>query len=54
MLVTHTGVLLVYSFYWSGAYCFTPVRPSVRSSHLVCIVCPANSSNILKMTGSWT
>jgi hypothetical protein len=27
-----------------GAYCFTPVRPSVRSSHLVCIVCPANSS----------
>jgi hypothetical protein len=31
-----------------GAYCFTPVRPSVRpsvcSSHLICIVCPANSS----------
>ena len=27
-----------------GAYCFTPLRASVRSSHLVCIVCPANSS----------
>ena len=27
-----------------GAYCFTPVRPFVTLSKLVCIVCPANSS----------